>query len=57
MTYSLIEPFEEAGIKVIDLDALTGLAEYRNGGLFVDTGILQLKDLDTVNQAHDPKVP
>ena len=55
MTFSLIEPFQEAGINVIDLDALTGLAEYRNGGLFVDTGILQLKDLDTANQAHDPK--
>ena len=55
MTFSLIEPFQEAGVNVTDLDALTGLAEYRNGGLFIDAGVLQLKDLDVVNHAHDPK--
>ncbi len=44
MTYSLIEPFEWAGVKVEGLDALTGLAEYRNGGLFVDTGVICPKD-------------
>ena len=26
-----------------DLDALTGLPEYRNGGLLIDTGVLVLK--------------
>jgi hypothetical protein len=26
---------------VIDIDGLTGLAEYRNGGLLVDTGALR----------------
>ena len=26
------------------MDGLTGLAEYRNGGLFVDTGVLALAD-------------
>ena len=41
LAYSLIEPLEEAGIEVIDLDALTGLAEYRNGGLFIDSGVLR----------------
>ena len=40
MTYSLLEPFEWAGIQLTDLDALTGLAEYRNGGLLVDSGVL-----------------
>ena len=44
LSYSLIEPLEEAGIAVIDVDGLTGLAEYRNGGLFVDTGVLALAD-------------
>ena len=44
MSYSLIEPLQWAGIEVTDLDGLTGLAEYRNGGLFVDTGVLVLKD-------------
>ena len=26
------------------LDALTGLPEYRNGGLLLDTGVLRLRD-------------
>jgi hypothetical protein len=40
LTYSLIEPLEAAGVRVTALDALTGLAEYRNGGLFIDGGLL-----------------
>jgi hypothetical protein len=40
LAYSLIEPFEAAGVPVAGLDALTGLAEYRNGGLLVDAGVL-----------------
>lgn len=44
LAYSLIEPLEEAGIAVFDIDGLTGLAEYRNGGLFMDGGVLVLKD-------------
>jgi hypothetical protein len=43
LTYSLIEPMERAGMTVTDIDGLTGLAEYRNGGLFVDTGVLALR--------------
>lgn len=44
LSYSLVEPLEEAGISVIGLDRLTGLPEYRNGGLLVDTGVLVPKD-------------
>ncbi|MES2529968.1 MAG: URC4/urg3 family protein [Pseudomonadota bacterium] len=44
LTYSLLEPFEWAGVKVRGLDALTGLPEYRNGGLFIDTGMIVLRD-------------
>jgi hypothetical protein len=44
LAYSLIEPLQEAGIIVTDIDGLTGLAEYRNGGLFVDAGVLVLRD-------------
>jgi hypothetical protein len=40
LTYSLIEPLAAAGVRVIELDDLTGLAEYRNGGLFLDGGVL-----------------
>ena len=44
LSYSLIEPLQRAGLEVTDIDGLTGLAEYRNGGLFVDTGVLVLRD-------------
>jgi Protein of unknown function (DUF1688) len=50
LSYSLLEAFEAAGITVVDLDALTGLPEYRNGGLLMDTGVLRLRD-----QAHQAK--
>lgn len=43
MSYSLVEPLEGAGLRVVELDALTGLPEYRNGGLLVDSGALRLK--------------
>lgn len=41
LTYSLLEPFEWAGVTVTGLDALTGLPEYRNGGLLLDAGVLR----------------
>lgn len=44
LAYSLIEPIENAGVRVEGVDALTGLPEYRNGGLFLDTGVLALRD-------------
>jgi len=46
LTYSLLEPFEWAGVHVEGLDALTGLPEYRNGGLLLDTGVLRLREPD-----------
>ncbi|MEW5683330.1 MAG: DUF1688 family protein [Pseudomonadota bacterium] len=52
MSYSLIEPLEAAGVQVVDIDGLTGLAEYRNGGLFVDTGVLALKDPADASRSH-----
>jgi hypothetical protein len=57
MSYSLIEPLQWAGIEVIDIDGLTGLAEYRNGGLFVDAGVLQLKDRADAARAHPVDSP
>jgi hypothetical protein len=44
LAYSLIEPLVWSGITVTDIDGLTGLAEYRNGGLFVDSGVLRLRN-------------
>jgi hypothetical protein len=52
LTYSLIEPLQQAGITVADIDGLTGLAEYRNGGLLIDTGVLTLRDPAAGLQAH-----
>jgi len=53
LAYSLIEPLQTAGIRVTDIDGLTGLAEYRNGGLFVDIGVLALRDVEAAQQAHE----
>jgi hypothetical protein len=53
LTYSLLEPFESAGVNVTGLDALTGLPEYRNGGLFLDTGVIQFKDAALLAQTFN----
>jgi hypothetical protein len=53
LTYSLIEPMERAGIVVAEIDGLTGLAEYRNGGLLIDTGALALRDPAQSEHQHD----
>ena len=42
LSYSLFEPLEAAGVTITDIDELTGLPEYRNGGLFLDAGVLEL---------------
>lgn len=57
LSYSLVEPLEAAGIEVIDLDALTGLPEYRNGGLFFDMGVIALRDPADANRDHTPDAP
>jgi hypothetical protein len=44
LTYSLIEPLEHGGLSVCRVAELTGLAEYRNGGLFVDMGAIVPRD-------------
>lgn len=53
LTYSLIEPLQWAGIAVVEIDDLTGLPEYRNGGLFLDCGVLGLKDGADAGRAHE----
>jgi hypothetical protein len=51
MTYSLIEPIQEAGFEVTGVEELTGLAEYRNGGLMLDG------ELITLRKAKDAQAP
>jgi len=41
LCYSLIEPLNELGLEITDIGSLTGLAEYRNGGLLIDLGVLE----------------
>jgi hypothetical protein len=41
LAYSLLEPIESAGIEVQEIDALTSLPEYRNGGLLIDHGVIR----------------
>lgn len=54
LTYSLLEPLQDLGIEIQHLDELTGLPEYRNGGLCLDLGLLQIKDLGIIDQSHLP---
>jgi hypothetical protein len=54
MTYSLIEPLMEAGFVVTDVDKLTGLAEYRNGGVLVDRDLITLRDPKLAELSHRP---
>jgi hypothetical protein len=52
LAYSLVEPLEQAGLRIIRLDELTGLAEYRNGGLFVDAGVLVPRHEGVLSDVH-----
>jgi hypothetical protein len=52
LAYSLIEPLQQAGIEVTDIDGLTGLAEYRNGGLFIDLGVVTPRDAGAIQRQH-----
>jgi hypothetical protein len=53
LSYSLVEPLQDGGVPVSDLDGLTGLAEYRNGGLFLDAGVIALRDPAAAGQGHE----
>jgi hypothetical protein len=57
LTYSLCEPLEESGIRITGMDQLTGLAEYRNGGLFVDGGVLVPRHPGVLAETHDVSSP
>ncbi|CAK7268563.1 hypothetical protein SEPCBS119000_003122 [Sporothrix epigloea] len=47
LTYSLMQPMQSIlKIHFAGTELLTGLPEYRNGGLFIDLGVLTLKPAD-----------
>ncbi len=50
LTYSLLEPLMWTGVEVTDVDGLTGLPEYRNGGLFIDMGVLVPRGADAATR-------
>ncbi len=50
LAYSLLEPLEWAGVNVTALDSLTGLPEYRNGGLLIDGGVIQPRSLANLSR-------
>jgi Protein of unknown function (DUF1688) len=52
LTYSLLEPLQELGLQITDLDALTGLPEYRNGGLCLDLGLINVKNPEILHSSH-----
>jgi len=54
LTYSLLEPLLLADITVKGTSIMTGLPEYRNGGLFVDLEVLILKNEENYNISHKP---
>ena len=55
MSYSLVEPLQWAGVQVTGLDALTGLAEYRNGGLLIDAGVIALRNPRLLQRMWKPQ--
>lgn len=57
LAYSLLEPFEWAGVQVTQLDDLTGLPEYRNGGLLLDGGVIVPRDPQFAAQPRPPSDP
>jgi hypothetical protein len=54
LAYSLFEPLTRAGHSIGQPGALTGLPEYRNGGLFVDLGLLVPKHDRVRGDVHAP---
>jgi hypothetical protein len=57
LAYSLLEPFEWAGIEVAGVDELTALPEYRNGGLLLDAGVIMPRDPRFAERHFTPADP
>jgi hypothetical protein len=54
LAYSLFEPLERTGRRIAQPGALTGLPEYRNGGLLIDLGVLVPRRDDIRTAVHAP---
>ena len=55
LTYSLFEPLQQyASLNISGQNLMTGLPEYRNGGLLIDMGVLIFVDPHAPTIAHSP---
>ena len=54
LAYSLFEPLERSGVTIALPGSLTGLPEYRNGGLLVDLGVLVPMHAGVRGEVHQP---
>lgn len=57
LSYSILDACLFCGFQVQNVDQLTGLPEYRNGGLFVDLGLIQVKDPKFLTMGITPEMP
>ncbi|MEO8279614.1 MAG: URC4/urg3 family protein [Ideonella sp.] len=55
LSYSLLEPLLWAGVELENLDSLTALPEYRNGGLLLDGGVIVPRDPRLLQRRWTPK--
>ena len=54
ISYSVIETLANNGFTVTGVEELTGLAEYRNGGLMLDSGLISLRNPANAEQLWAP---
>ena len=55
LTYSLLVPMIETGVKISGVDELTGLPEYRNGGLLIDLNLIELRNPSDLKKKWGPE--
>ncbi len=53
LAYSLFEPLALAGLRVSEPQSLTGLPEYRNGGLLIDLGLIVARHPGILTVPHE----
>ncbi len=57
LSYSILDACLYCGFKVDNVNRLTGLPEYRNGGLFIDLGLFTAKDPKFLTLGITPEMP
>ena len=57
LSYSLFDPLIEFGFSIAQIDDLTALAEYRNGGLLLDCGAIVPRDSEALKRTYSVADP